>query len=174
MKGTKGKRGAAIAVIAAGVIAAAPTASTADVKIAPMKALSKTMVPPASAPPVYTTTVPASSGTCTEVRLPVAFSAGQPKNAIIAGTLCVPVNWAAGPRTIDVLVHGGMYNRQYWDWPIRPETYSYARRTVQAGRATFFYDRYGAGLSTRPPGPQASFPNDVHGLHQVISWLRGT
>jgi pimeloyl-ACP methyl ester carboxylesterase len=122
----------------------------------------------------HTTTVPATSGSCTEIRLPVAFAADQPKNAVLAGTLCVPVNWAPGPRTIDVLVHGGMYNRQYWDWPIRPETYSYARRTVQAGRATFFYDRYGAGLSTRPPGPQASFPNDVYGLHQVISWLRGT
>ena len=122
----------------------------------------------------FSTTVPASSGTCTEVRLPVAFAAGRPKDAILAGTLCRPVQWAAGPRTVDVLVHGGMYNRQYWDWPVRPEVYSYARRTVQAGRAAFYYDRFGAGTSTRPPGPQASFANDVYGLHQVVSWLKET
>ena len=118
------------------------------------------------------TTVPAGSATCSEIRLPIALSAGRAKDAVLAGTLCVPVQWAAGPHTVDVLVHGGMYNRQYWDWPVRPEIYSYARRTVQAGRAAFFYDRLGAGSSTRQAGTQASFANDVFGLHQVIGWLR--
>lgn len=122
----------------------------------------------------YVATVPARAGTCTEIHLPVAFSAGRPEDAVLSGTLCTPERWAAGPRSVDVLVHGGMYNRQYWDWPVQPETYSYARRTVRAGRAAFFYDRFGAGRSTRPPGPQASFENDVYGLHQVIGWLQGS
>jgi pimeloyl-ACP methyl ester carboxylesterase len=123
---------------------------------------------------VFSTTVPSTVATCTEVRLPVALRAGLTKDVIVAGTMCVPRAWAPGRHAVDILVHGGMYNRQYWDWPVRPEVYSYARRTVQAGRATFFYDRLGAGSSTRLPGPQASFMNDVYGLHQVVEWLRGT
>jgi pimeloyl-ACP methyl ester carboxylesterase len=115
---------------------------------------------------------PSSSGTCTEVRLPLAFTDWQPVNAALAGTLCLPATWAAGDHAVDVLVHGGMYNRQYWDWPVHPELYSYVRRTVGAGRAAFFYDRFGAGSSTRPSGAQASFNADVYGLHQVIQWLR--
>jgi pimeloyl-ACP methyl ester carboxylesterase len=118
-------------------------------------------------------TVPAAAATCKEIRLPVALEAGRAKDAVLAGTLCEPVQWAPGPHTVDILVHGGMYNRQYWDWPVRPETYSYARRTVQAGRAAFFYDRLGAGSSTRQAGTQASFANDVFTLHQVVGWLRG-
>jgi len=123
---------------------------------------------------VFSTTVPAGSATCTEIRLPAALGELRPKDFILAGTLCVPTHWAAGPHTVDVLVHGGMYNRQYWDWPIRPEVYSYARRTVDAGRAAFFYDRFGAGRSSRPAAIQASYAADVYGLHQVIGWLRSS
>lgn len=111
-------------------------------------------------------------GTCSEVRLPVAWQTGGPPEAVLAGTLCVPYRWSRAGRVVDVLVHGGMYNRRYWDWPVRPEVYSYARRTVAAGRAAFFYDRFGVGASTRPRSRVASFTNDVDGLHQVIQWLR--
>jgi pimeloyl-ACP methyl ester carboxylesterase len=119
-------------------------------------------------------TISAESASCSEIRLPVALDAGLAKDAVLAGTLCVPVQWAPGPHAADILVHGGMYNRQYWDWPVRPEVYSYARRTVQAGRAVFYYDRLGAGTSTRMAGTQASFANDVFTLHQVVGWLRAS
>jgi Serine aminopeptidase, S33 len=122
----------------------------------------------------FTTTVDPAAATCTEVRRPVAWETGLPKDAVLAGTLCVPTRWAPGPHAVDVLVHGGMYNRQYWDWPVRPEVYSYVRRTVAAGRAAFFYDRFGVGASTRPKSREASFDNDVYGLHQIIGWLRDT
>jgi pimeloyl-ACP methyl ester carboxylesterase len=68
-----------------------------------------------------------------------------------------------------------MYNREYWNWPVDPQVHSYVQRTVDAGRAAFFYDRFGAGQSTRPAkGRDADFKADVYALHQVIGWLRGS
>jgi pimeloyl-ACP methyl ester carboxylesterase len=98
--------------------------------------------------------------------------AGLPKTATISGTLCIPTNWAPGAHAVDVLVHGAMYNRQYWDWPVFPQTYSYVRRTEAAGRAAYFYDGLGAGESSHPTGLRASFNSDVYALHQLVSWLR--
>jgi alpha-beta hydrolase superfamily lysophospholipase len=110
--------------------------------------------------------------TCSEIRLPVAMTQGGPATATYAGTLCTP---SRGPRAdaVDVLVHGGMYNREYWNWPVDPQIHSYVQRTVDAGRAAFFYDRFGVGQSSRPArGSDADFDADVNGLHQVIQWLR--
>jgi pimeloyl-ACP methyl ester carboxylesterase len=121
----------------------------------------------------FSTTVPPSMATCSEQRLPAAMQPGLPPSFTIAGTLCVPVHWADGEHAVDVLVPGAMYNRMYWDWPLHPELYSYARRTVQAGRAAFFYDRFGTGASSHPTGMRASFTSDVYGLHQIVQWLRG-
>jgi pimeloyl-ACP methyl ester carboxylesterase len=126
---------------------------------------------------------PASAGsgatvigaTCSEVRLPVAMAEDGPVDATYVGTLCRPQRSSGSISTIDVLVHGGMYNREYWNWPVDPEIYSFAQRTVNAGRAVFFYDRFGVGQSTRPDrGRDADFKADVFGLHQVVQWLRGS
>jgi pimeloyl-ACP methyl ester carboxylesterase len=122
---------------------------------------------------------PASAGagatvtgaTCTEVRLPVAMVEGSPADATLAGTLCRP---PGAVTAVDVLVHGGMYNREYWNWPVHPELYSYVQRTVDSRRAAFFYDRFGVGQSTRPKdGRDADFKADVYALHQTIQWIRG-
>jgi pimeloyl-ACP methyl ester carboxylesterase len=125
-----------------------------------------------TASPVVPSTVPASLASCAPVERTVGLVPGLPKTETISGTLCVPTNWAPGPHTIDVLVHGGMYNRQYWDWPVYPETYSYVRKTEAAGRAAFFYDRLGAGESSHPAGPRATFNSDAYALHQIVSGLR--
>jgi pimeloyl-ACP methyl ester carboxylesterase len=110
---------------------------------------------------------------CTEVRLPVALAEGQPVNATIAGTLCRPQRSGGNVAAVDVLVHGGMYNREYWNWPVNPQLHAYVQRTVDAGRAVFSYDRFGVGQSTRPEkGRDADFQADVYGLHQVVQWLR--
>jgi pimeloyl-ACP methyl ester carboxylesterase len=99
---------------------------------------------------------------------------GEPKTATLAGTLCHPQQGSGAVRTIDILVHGGMYNREYWNWPVDPQVHSFVQRTVDSGRAAFFYDRFGAGQSTRPAdGRDANFKADVYALHQVIQWLRG-
>ncbi|GAB3406119.1 alpha/beta fold hydrolase [Flindersiella endophytica] len=92
--------------------------------------------------------------------------------AKISGTLCTPASWSGGERQIDVLVHGGSYNQTYWDWPQQRSTYSYVRRALADGRATFAYDRLGVGKSSRPLSALVTVQSDAYVLHQLIGWLR--
>lgn len=115
-----------------------------------------------------------TNGDCHNVTVPVALANGLPANKIIAGTLCTPYTWAENSHQVDVLVHGATYNRSYWDWPTNGTAYSYVDKTLGAGRATFTYDRLGAGTSSRPVGALVTLEADAHALHQVVSWLRAT
>lgn len=123
-----------------------------------------TLVAPAHA------TVPLATRACTEIRLPVALLPGLPRTETVAGTLCLPATGTAD--RIDVLVHGAGYNRTYWDWPVAPNTYSYVNRTLAAGRATFAYDRLGAGSSTHPLSVLLTPQSDAYVLHQIVDDLR--
>ncbi|WP_344657348.1 alpha/beta hydrolase [Catenulispora subtropica] len=111
----------------------------------------------------------AEDKTCTDVRLPVALAPGSPRTEVVDGTLCLP---AAGTTQVDVLIHGAGYNRTYWDWPVAPDTYSYVDKTLAAGRATFAYDRVGAGASSHPLSVLLTPQADAYVLHQVVVALR--
>ncbi|MFD0692003.1 alpha/beta hydrolase [Actinomadura fibrosa] len=116
----------------------------------------------APAPPAH-----AAPGTCETVKIPVALAPGQPSNQTVSGTLCVPSN---DTTRVDVLVHGGTYNSTYWKWP--DDRYSYVKKTTDAGRAAFAYDRPGTGSSSRPPSTSLTVAADVNVLHQIVQWLR--
>jgi pimeloyl-ACP methyl ester carboxylesterase len=113
-------------------------------------------------------------GSCQSVRLPVALSGGQPAGLLISATYCQPLTWASGPHAVDVMTPGATYNSAYWDWPLDSSLYSYADKTLQAGRATFDYDRVGTGSSSRPPAGQLTVNNEAYVLHQIVSWLRSS
>ena len=117
------------------------------------------------------TIAPDGGDRCRNVSVSVRLSAGTPRDQTIAGTLCEPGRTRAGGSVVDVLVHGGTYNRTYWDWPTQYPKYSYVRRTLNASRATFAYDRLGAGTSSRPPSADETITNEAYVLHQVITWL---
>ncbi|WP_165975649.1 alpha/beta hydrolase [Actinomadura rubrisoli] len=112
-----------------------------------------------------------SEARCTTVQIPVTLQPGRPPQHVVSGTLCTPAAYTDGVRRVDVLVHGGTYNSDYWQWPQNPGLYSYARKTTDAGRASFAYDRPGSGASTRPPSAALTIAADAHVLHQVIQWL---
>jgi pimeloyl-ACP methyl ester carboxylesterase len=111
------------------------------------------------------------SGTCQTVSRAVRLAPLLPKNQTMVGDLCLPNEWAEGAHRVDVLVHGGSYNRTYWDYPVDYPNYSYVERTLQAGRATFAYDRLGAGDSSRPLSPLATVQAEAYILHQLVGWL---
>lgn len=100
---------------------------------------------------------------CTEQRLQAQVGARQ---YTIAGTLCVPEGVARG---VQVLVHGGTYTRQYWDWPVDPDRLSYVQDALADGYATFAYDRLGVGESDRPFGLTTTVSDGADVLHQVVS-----
>ena len=113
-----------------------------------------------------------STGNCGQVMLPVALHAGGTAGERIAGTLCTPAAWAPGPHEIDVLTPGGGYNSLYWNWPQDPALYSYTAKTLQAGRATFGYDRIGTGQSSHPFSTAVTFSAETYVLHEIVGWLR--
>lgn len=114
------------------------------------------------------TASPASASeatTCRDVSVPVS-AAGQ--SGFIAGTLCSPPNATA----IQLLIHGWTYDRNYWDLPYQPDTYSYVRAANRDGYATLDIDRLGDGRSSHPLSAFDTFYADVSTVHQVIHALR--
>lgn len=114
--------------------------------------------------------LPAAASSCTHVRVPVTLGGTRQS---VTGSLCAPGAYSGGVRQVDVLVHGGTYNSSYWDWPVSPDTYSYVRKTTQAGRAAFTYDRPGSVPGGLPLSTSLTVASDADVLHQVIQSLRG-
>jgi hypothetical protein len=84
-------------------------------------------------------TAGASGVTCSIVDLPVTGPTGGA--ATVQGQLCKPSG--STPREVQLLVHGGTYNRAYWDLPV--EGYSYQKDMARNGFSTFAVDRPGTG-----------------------------
>ncbi|GAA4025015.1 alpha/beta hydrolase [Allokutzneria multivorans] len=88
--------------------------------------------------------------------------------ALMSGTLCRP-DFA---HTVVVLIPGGTYNRAYWDFPHKPEVYSFRKALNAAGYATAVVDRLGAGESSRPLGSQVTTPIQASGVREIVRALR--
>lgn len=115
---------------------------------------------------------PVAADSCNSAEILVKLAPGLPQNNVVSGTLCIPTTYANGEIQVDLLVHGATYNRVYWDFPIQYPQYSYVKKTLGAGRATFTYDRLGTGSSSRPLSSFVTVQTDSYILHQVINWLR--
>src|SRR4051812_3632093 len=85
----------------------------------------------------------ASTTECRNVTVPITVG---DQTGAVAGTLCAPPE----ATSLQVLVHGLTYNRGYFDIPIEPDTYSYARAANRAGYATLAIDRLADGQSLHP------------------------
>lgn len=107
---------------------------------------------------------------CHEVVFPVALAADQPSDLQIHGWLCA--RGSVEHNTVQVLVHGGSYDHNYWDFPFEPETYSYVEALTDAGYATLNLDRLGDGISSHPSGTALTMHTGAFALHQVIQALR--
>lgn len=86
----------------------------------------------------------------------------------VSGTLCTP----PGADTVQLLVPGWTYDRNYFDWPYKPDTYSYARAANSAGYATLAIDRPGTGASLHPLSLFDTFNANVSAVHDVVQALR--
>lgn len=95
-------------------------------------------------------------------------NAGTP--ATISGWLCLPKG--AATKSIQLLVHGATYNKDYWNPPVGNEMYSYARAATAAGHATLAIDRIGGGKSTRPLAATLTANGTAGYLHQVVGQLK--
>ena len=107
--------------------------------------------------------------TCETKTIPVKLSADGVRTFALVGQLCAmgqPDN-----KTLQVLVSGAGYGIAYWDFPFKPDTYSYARAALRAGDAIFNFDRLGMGLSDHPFGIALDVDTQAYVLHQALSEL---
>lgn len=109
---------------------------------------------------------------CEDVSFPVVLSPHATKVYKLSGSLCS--NGIVQGKTIQVLVHGASFDHNYWDFPVKPNKYSYVKYMTDAGYAVLNLDRIGYGDSSRP------FGDDLHTLdlhvaaytvHQVVKVL---
>ena len=126
------------------------------------------------------TSAPASAGAARAAGIPglncsvhvlsVAISDPGPTDQTMWGQLCYrgPVE----PRTVQLLVHGAIYQHTYWDFPYGNGYYSYVNAATAAGYATFNVDRIGDGHSSHPPSSEVSVSAGAVALHDVITALR--
>lgn len=110
----------------------------------------------------------AAAPSCQDVQVPVTVPGMSDPH--IYGQLCVPGGHSV-PK-VQLLVHGFTYSHLYWDWPFDPGRYSYVRKALAAGYATFAVDRLGSGRSSHPPGAQLTLHTGADALHEVITQLR--
>ena len=92
----------------------------------------------------------------------------------IYGQLCLPSNpeTAEKVQTIQFLTHGDTLDSTYWD--IAPG-YSYIDAAVEAGYATFSYDRIGVGKSEHPdPMQVVQGPLQVEIAHALVTRIRNS
>jgi pimeloyl-ACP methyl ester carboxylesterase len=105
-----------------------------------------------------------------EVVFTVSLEADATTTYNVRGTLNNPQGSA--DNVLLLLLHGGSYTRQYWDWPYRPTIYSFVNWATHSALATLRIDRVGSGVSDRPPAEEVTFPAHAYAVHQIISQLR--
>ena len=106
---------------------------------------------------------------CREETIPVKLGADAWFTHNVVGDLCWPGELQG--RTLAVMVSGAGYGSIYWDFPYRPDTYSFARAALKQGLVTFNFDRPGMGRSDRPFGMTLGVDNQAHALGQIIETL---
>lgn len=109
--------------------------------------------------------------TSEQVRIPVAVTPTGPKEYEIAATLTVPPEKHRRPVT-QLLVHGTTYAQYYYDFPYKPQRYSYVTHATEAGYPTLNIDRIGSGESSHPPPEHTTLETNAVILHQLIQVLR--
>ncbi len=107
---------------------------------------------------------------CEQIAFPVALSPGQPADNTIVAWLCARGSIAG--RTIQILLHGGTYDHNYWDFPFHPEQYSYVRALTDAGYVTLNLDRLGSGLSSHPNPDVLTLHANAFTVHQIVQAFR--
>ncbi|MET8675605.1 alpha/beta hydrolase [Streptomyces albidoflavus] len=107
---------------------------------------------------------------CTPFTSPVAVTEGARADQRISGTLCTPRGNLA--TTVQLLLHGGTYDRGYWTVRGRTGGPSYMEAATAAGHAALAFDQLGSGTSSAPHSSR--YTDTTHELVtlQLIRTLR--
>jgi pimeloyl-ACP methyl ester carboxylesterase len=115
--------------------------------------------------------VPASAAraSCNAMTFPVTV-ATLTQASSVSGTLCRKTN-GANDRTVVITAHGATYNRSYWDWPQKPQSYSLIRRLLPSV-SVLNIDLLGSGRSSHPVSAHLTQDAEASMLHQLVQSMR--
>ncbi|ROT35239.1 alpha/beta-hydrolase [Sodiomyces alkalinus F11] len=86
--------------------------------------------------------------------------------------LCEPAAGIERKDTLQLLLHGATFSKIMWDFPYKPETYSWTRFMTNAGYTTLAVDFIGVGNSSKPDGlfevHTETFVQTIHNFIQTI------
>jgi len=103
----------------------------------------------------------------------VALAPGRPANYTVSGQLCATKDELSNGTTVQLLIHGATYNRDYWDFgTVNRIKYSYARETSAHGFPTFALDQLGTANSSHPESDQITVQAAAYVAHQIVEGLR--
>ena len=103
----------------------------------------------------------------------VALAPGQPARYTVTGQLCATRDELSDGSTVQLLIPGATYNRDYWDFgTINGIRYSYARATAAHGFPTFALDQVGAANSSHPASDEITVQAAAYVAHQIVQRLR--
>ncbi|WP_394832588.1 alpha/beta hydrolase [Pendulispora rubella] len=108
--------------------------------------------------------------TCERVIFDVKLQPDATEPHRMVGSLCA--RGPVAPRTLQVLVHGATYTKEYWDFPYAHPRYSYVAAQTAAGFATLALDGLGTGESDRPPAERVTTAANAYAVHQIIQTMR--
>lgn len=89
----------------------------------------------------------------------------------LAADICTGVG-AADPAVVQILLHGGAYNRSYWQPPVGDLAYSYVSAATARGYVIVNLDRLGYGASTRPDGNALTFELGAQAVSGVVDQIK--
>jgi pimeloyl-ACP methyl ester carboxylesterase len=100
----------------------------------------------------------------------VSLARNGPDTSKVAAWLCARGDLTS-TRTVQVLLAGNTYGSTYWDFPYRPEHYSYVHWMTDAGYVTLNVDRIGTGESSRPAALLVNMETNAWVIEQVVAKL---
>lgn len=147
----------------------AHTMASAGLTIAAVVATLGTSAPAVAKPPGLNPGVVVT----TRVEFPVTLADDQ--EYTLVGHLSTKLGGGCGvfePRTLQVLLHGGTYDHEYWDAPkIDGVSYSYARYMADRCYSVLALDMLGTGESDKPAGDFVDLEQSSSAVEQVLAQL---
>ncbi|WP_394843139.1 alpha/beta hydrolase [Pendulispora brunnea] len=107
---------------------------------------------------------------CERVTFDVHLQPGAADAYRMVGSLCA--RGPVVPHTLQILLHGATYTKEYWDFPYARPRYSYVAAQTAAGFATLSLDGLGAGESDHPPAAQVTTAANAYAVHQIIQTMQ--
>lgn len=94
-----------------------------------------------------------------EYELEILFALGERETLMdgqyeLSARYCEPAPGIEAKDTLQVLAHGATFNKIMWDFPFKPETYSWTRYMTLEGYSTLAVDLVGKNPPTQPSQPR--------------------